>query len=230
MRLPLAHERWRDIAFLHWRFDPTVLQAMLPEGLRVDTFDGAGWVGLTPFVVEGFRPPLLPAVPCLSTFPETNVRTYVVGPDGRDGLWFLSLEVDSLLNLVTARPTLGVPYRWAAMNVERTGDRIVYRSRRRSCGGGAGHHLVVERGEPCDTDDLANWLTGRWRAWTSIAGRLTTVPVEHEPWPLVHASAPVVEETLLASVGLPPPHGPPVVHASAGVHATLGWPTSFVSP
>lgn len=230
MRVALAHQDWRDIAFFHWRYDPAVLQAMLPKGLRVDTFDGTGWVGLTPFLVEGFRPPLLPAMPCLSTFPETNVRTYVVGPDGRDGLWFLSLEVDSLLNLVAARPTLGVPYRWAAMDVERSDGRIVYRSRRRGGGPGAGHHLVVERGESCDADDLANWLTGRWRAWTRIAGRLTTVPVEHEPWPLVHAFALSVEETLLASVGLPAPDGAPLVHASVGVRATLGWPTSFVSP
>ena len=34
---------------------------------------------------------------------------------------------------------------------------------------------------------LADWLTGRWRAWSSVNGRLMVVPVEHEHWPLVNA-------------------------------------------
>jgi uncharacterized protein len=54
-----------------------------PAGLELDTFDGYGWVSLTPFVVEGFRPPLLPAVPGLSTFPETNVRSTKLGRPAR---------------------------------------------------------------------------------------------------------------------------------------------------
>ena len=67
----------------------------------------------------------------MSTFPETNLRTYVRGPDGRDGIWFFSLEADSLPLVLGARTLYGVPYRWADMSVERTGDVIRYRSRRR---------------------------------------------------------------------------------------------------
>src|SRR5688572_21053648 len=93
---PMVRQRWRDVSFLHWRYDPAALQSLLPDDLEVDTFDGHGWVSLTPFLVEGLRPALAPAVPGLSTFPETNLRTYVVGPDGRDGLWFLTLEADSI--------------------------------------------------------------------------------------------------------------------------------------
>ncbi|HJR26217.1 MAG TPA: DUF2071 domain-containing protein [Acidimicrobiales bacterium] len=221
--VPMVHQRWRDVSFLHWRYDPDALQARLPDGLRVDTFDGDGWVTLTPFVVEGFRPPLLPALPVLSTFPETNVRTYVVGPDGRDGLWFLTLEVDSVPTTIAARSALGVPYRWAEMQVDDDGDRVTYRSRRRS-GGQVGHRIVIERGEPCPPDPLTDWLTGRWRAWTRIGGRFATVAVQHEPWPLFHAAALTLEETLLADVGLPRPSEPPLVHTSPGVTTRLGWP------
>ena len=44
----------------------------------------------------GSRPAMLPPVPLISNFLDGNVRTYVIGPDGRAGLWFLTLETNSL--------------------------------------------------------------------------------------------------------------------------------------
>ena len=51
------------------------MQARLPTGLELDTFQQSGWIGLTPFRLTGLRPPGLPPLPWLSTFPETNLRT-----------------------------------------------------------------------------------------------------------------------------------------------------------
>ena len=67
------------------------------------------------------RTPLAPAPPWFARFPETNVRTYVVGPDGREGLWFFSLDAARLEPVLVARATYALPYRWSAMTVERTG-------------------------------------------------------------------------------------------------------------
>jgi Uncharacterized conserved protein (COG2071) len=69
---------------LHWRFDPADVDALLPTGLTLDTYDGAAWVPLTPFGADGSRPPLMPPLRGLSNFVESNVRSYVIGPDGRD--------------------------------------------------------------------------------------------------------------------------------------------------
>ena len=66
--------RWDHLTFLHWPYRPEVIQRMLPPGLVVDTFDGRAWVGLVPFVME-VRPPRGPALPWISHFCETNVRT-----------------------------------------------------------------------------------------------------------------------------------------------------------
>lgn len=227
--LPLLSQRWRDVAFLHWPFEPGALQSLLPTGLNVDVFDGKAWISLTPFVVEAARPPFIPPLSRLSAFPETNVRTYVRGPDGRDGLWFLTLEADSLLTVSSARMALGAPYRWADMNVDRAAGRVSYRSKRRGAPD-IGHYITVTPGDsPVDADDaLAHWLTGRWRAWTSIAGRLATVPVQHQRWPLTDARATGLEETLIAALGLQRPAGDALVHFAAGVDAKLGWP-SFAS-
>ena len=224
--VPITLQRWRDMTFLHWSYDPDVLAGLLPPGLEPDVHDGRAWVGMTPFVMDAIRPPVGPAVPGLSTFPETNVRTYVRGPGGVDGLWFLTLEADNLALVLGARAFYGVPYRWAAMKVDRDGDRVVYRSRRRSSPT-AGHHVVVRPlpGDGWEPGPLDHWLTGRWRAWTSLAGRLASVAVRHSPWPLGRAEVLDLDEDLVVASGLPAPDGPPLVHFSPGVDdVRLGRP------
>jgi uncharacterized protein YqjF (DUF2071 family) len=222
VRQPVVHQGWRHLSFLHWSYDPEVIAALLPDGLEVDTFDGRAWVGLTPFLVTGFRPALLPAIPGLSTFPETNLRTYVRDKSGRDGLWFLSLEVDSVATTVGARIGYGVPYHWSSMSVE-CGDVVTYRSRRRS--GDATHDIAVRPGEAlAERSAFEDWLTGRWRAFTHHAGRLFDVPVRHESWPLQAATIVRLDETLRQVAGLPPCDEAPLVHFSSGVTAHLGPP------
>jgi hypothetical protein len=72
-----------------------------------------------------------PVVPWLSRFPETNVRTYVTGPDGTSGVWFLSLDAARLPAVAAARAVWGLPYYWSAtMSVIRRGNPVRYESRR----------------------------------------------------------------------------------------------------
>jgi uncharacterized protein YqjF (DUF2071 family) len=227
VRCPTVHQDWRDVTFLHWRYEPDVVKTLLPEGLEPHVRDGVTWVGLTPFRVERFRLPLSPPVPRISSFPETNVRVYVLGPTGRDGIWFLTLEADSLITTVAARTGYGVAYRWAEMTVESLDGRVRYLSRGRGQRRSVGHDIEVAPGVPLGADEvgeLDHWLTGRWRGWARVAGRLVEVPVQHEPWPLWRADVLKLEETVLAGVGLPEPEEPPVVHYSPGVDASLGLP------
>ena len=217
------------MTFLHWAYAPGQLRPLLPSELGVDTWEGEAWVSVTPFVMVDFRLPGLPAVPGVSTFPETNVRTYVRGPDGRDGLWFLSLEADSLPTVLAASSVYGVPYRWADMAVDE-GEVVRYRSHRRAAPT-VGHDIQVRVGSPCPApSELDHWLTGRWRAWTKIARGLATAPVEHQPWPLWDATVVQLEESLLSAVGLPEPDRPPLVQYSPGVDVRLGAPRFVASP
>jgi uncharacterized protein YqjF (DUF2071 family) len=219
---PVSHQWWRSITFLHWPFEPATIQARLPTGFEVDTWDGAAWVGMTPFVMT-FRLGRLPPLPWTSTFPETNLRTYVRGPDGRDGIWFFSLEAASLPLVVAASTLYAVPYRWADMTVDH-GEVIRYRSRRR-LGRPAGHDVTVRVGEACeDPTGFDGWSTGRWRAWTRIAGRPCTVAVHHDPWPLHDAGVVDLDESLLSASGLRRPDAAPRVRYSPGTEVRLGWP------
>ena len=71
-----------------------------------------------PFVMV-VKPPRFGVIPWISTFPETNVRTYVVGPDGRPDVWFLRMNVTALWFVITLR-AIGLPYVHHTMTVEAT--------------------------------------------------------------------------------------------------------------
>jgi len=128
---PVMHHRWRDAGFLHWRYPAAQVQDLLPAGVEVETFDGSAWLGIVPLVMDDVRAPYVPALPWLSRFPETNVRTYVRGPDGASAIWFFSLDAARLPVVVAARVGYGLPYFWSDMTVRRRGARLDSRSRRR---------------------------------------------------------------------------------------------------
>ncbi|MEW6471486.1 MAG: DUF2071 domain-containing protein [Actinomycetota bacterium] len=224
---PAACQRWQSLSFLHWRYRPDDVQRLLPDGLVVDTFDGDAWVGLTPFLLVDMRPLCLPPVPWLSTFPETNLRTYVRDENGIDGLWFLSLDVASAATVFGGRSAFWVPYHWATMSVDEMGP-VRYRSRRRGpLGSSPGHDITVRAGSPVPQEDrplLVDFLTGRWRTFTRIAGRLAVVPVEHQAWPLYNAEVSALQEDLVCASGLPAPKTAPLAHFSPGVDVRLGFP------
>jgi len=212
-------QAWRRITFLHWAYEPAILRQRLPGGLELDIFEGVAWVGMTPFMVDGLRAPFLPALPWLSRFPETNVRTYVRGPDGERGVWFFSLDAARLLAVIGARAGFSLPYRWARMSVVEEKQIVRYKSFRKS----AATNIEVEVGpELIENNDFDNFLTARYRLYTIRAGRLMHAQVEHPPWPLRKARVRLIEQTLLASNQLPSPTHEPFVHFSHGVSTRIG--------
>jgi uncharacterized protein len=219
IRLPVMFQNWCRLSFLHWRCDPALLQARLPVGLEIDTFDHTGWVGLTPFRLMGLRPPFLPAMSCVSDFPETNLRTYVRGPSG-PGIWFFSLDAAAAAAVLGARLTYGLPYYWSTMTVRSIGrDRIRYRSTR----AGAVADITVAVGDAvARPDDLTLFLTERYRLYTRFLGCLAMAPVEHEPWPLHCAALGGCKETVRQAANLPDGDAPALVHYSPGVHVRIG--------
>jgi hypothetical protein len=217
------YHQWNQITFFHWRYSPEVVQASLPAGLTADTRDGAAWIGLTPFRMAGVRPPGLPAVPWLSEFGEVNVRTYVRDTKGWPGIWFFSLDAARLPAVLGARAGYRLPYFWSGVSVRAAGSRISYRCRRHTSD--ARCEAEVELGTPlagAGRDELAEFLTARYRLFTVIGGRLAAAEAEHSPWPLRHARVLNLKQNLLTSAGLPAAAGDPLVHASPGVTVRIG--------
>jgi uncharacterized protein YqjF (DUF2071 family) len=219
--------RWDNLTFLHWRFEAEVVQRLIPAPLAVETFDGSAWVGLVPFEMQ-VRLPHVPAVPWLSNFPETNVRTYVRAPDGTVGVWFLSLDAARASAVVTARSTYRLPYFWSKMAATTVGPLVSYRCRRRWPGPvGASSEVAVEVGEPFapdGLDDLDHWLTARWRLFSVSPHGQRFALADHPPWLLHRAELLHVDDELVAASGLPRPTTAPLVHWSPGVEVRVGFP------
>ena len=222
VKRPLMFQGWRRLTFLHWRYRPEVIRPLVPDALELDLFDGAAFVGLTPFILTELRPPGLPALPWISQFPEMNVRTYVRGPDGERGIWFFSLEADRLAAVLGARISYGLPYRWAEMRVRDGAGNIEYESRRHAGPGQA--NIAIRIGAAIRPDELSCFLTARFRLYTRLAGSLAFAPVDHPPWPLQSATVLRLEQNVLQHSGLPPVHGEPTAYFSPGVYVRVGRP------
>lgn len=216
---------WYELASIHWRYEPAEVQALLPAGLTVDTFDGSAWVGLIPFSMRGVGLPRMPAVPYLGSFPEVNVRTYAVG-DGRPGVWFLSLDISRLVPTLVARATYRLPYCWGRATHGRTGDRLDTEVRRWWPTRGPRTSISVRIGEVVDEpSELDHFLTARWGLWSRGArGRVRYAPVDHPRWPLRHARLLHLDDTLVTAAGLSAPQGDPYVLFSDGVPVRIGLP------
>lgn len=227
---PVMRNDWSTLTFLHWRYEPAAVQRLLPAGLEVETFDGAAWVALVPFAMRVATPGNR-AAPWLTTFLETNVRTYVRGPDGTTGVWFFSLETTRLHVTLAARATYRVPYCWARLRLEQDGDRVRYEATRRWPGPRGARSLVdVELGapyEPAALGPLEHFCTARYQLFaTRPFGGLLRTRVDHEPWVLRRATVHEVRDELVAACGLPAPDRAPdsVLHADT-IHVRLGAPS-----
>jgi uncharacterized protein YqjF (DUF2071 family) len=222
-------QRWERLTFLHWRFEPDVVQRLLPEGLTADLHEGAAWVGLVPF----FMHVALPSgreVPWASRFCETNVRTYVRDAEGMTGIWFLSLDAARLGAVTVARSTYRLPYFWSAMRLSETGDSIRYRCLRRLPAAGARSEADIEIGDRYADDELGeldHFLTARWILFSVSGTRRRFARACHQPWPLHRARVRWLHDELMSAAGLPVPDEEPLAHYSPGVDVAIGRPERY---
>lgn len=224
-RRPVLHQEWTDLAYFHWRYDPELVQALLPSGIRVDTFDGSAWVGLIPFVMRRVRIGPTPPVPWLGTFVEVNVRTYVVDERGRRAVWFWSLDVPRSAIVGVARTLFALPYCWSAAT-----HRVVVPNRHRyevtrRWPAPRGARSVIEYGvgDPIVGDELDHFLSARWALLTTRRGRSLYGRVHHPAWPLHAVVEPTLADGLVEAAGLPAPTGEMHAMCSPGVAVTVGW-------
>ena len=235
---PIMLQGWHDLASVHWAYNPELVQRLLPKGVQVDTYNGSAWVGLIPFHMRRIRLPGWPSFGKWSTFPETNVRTYVVAPDGRRAVWFFSLDISVLLPALVARVSYGLPYCMASMSITRSSaDVIEYTAQRtwprgRSSDVGPQSRLIIKVGEQvCNSDltELEKFVTARWGLVSTFAGVPVWADVEHPPWVIHRSSLLCCEDTLLTATGLPSPTTEPFVLWSPGVEVRIGRPRRLSS-
>ena len=227
--------RWRGLLFMHWRVPETVLRPLIPPALKLDTFDGSAWLGITPFRMERTRPRCLPAVPWLSSFPELNVRTYVTHRE-RPGIWFFSLDARNPLAVSLARATFGLPYFEAEMSCKVSHDGVRYRSVRNRKGAPPARFACSYRpvGGPFNSrpGTLEHFLTERYCLYSAGVNRERRVrrgDIHHWPWPLQPAEAEVETLEMTAQIGVTLPDMKPLLHYARCLDV-LAWPPKSIDP
>ena len=215
---PVMHQTWDKLLFLHWPIEPARLRPLIPAPLQIDTFDGAAWVGVTPFTMRGVRPPLVPPLPVASRTHELNVRTYV-HLDGVPGVWFLSLDASSALAVWGARLSYFLPYYRAAQSMRVRGERVAFRSRRKHRGApAADFHATWIMGEPLPTAAPGTrdfFLIERYCLYAARRGQIYRARIHHQPWPLREARLEDLNSTMVQSHGLSGLGPGPLLHALA---------------
>ena len=215
-------QTWDDVLFAHYRVRTETLRRFVPAELELDEHDGTAWLGVTPFVITGFRLRGTVPVPALSTFPELNVRTYVTLGD-KPGIWFFSLDTSSRLAVEAARRTYKLPYFQARMSAERRGERIAYSCERSSDPerifqgryGPAGDVATASPGS------LEWFLTERYCLYAIDRGALHRAEIQHPPWELQPAEAAIEANTMPPETI--PLEGEPMCHFSRRQDVLI-WP------
>ncbi|MEO8082212.1 MAG: DUF2071 domain-containing protein [Ardenticatenales bacterium] len=223
---------WHDLLFLHWPLPPAVLAPFIPPPLTLDTFDGQAWLGVVPFHMSRIHLRNLPPIPGTAAFPEINVRTYAVAPDGRRGVWFFSLDATSWLAVRAARAWFGLPYFDAVIDVKAvdqgsdaraaaTADAVAtsandglpprrgidYTSTRTHRGAPAA--AFNARYGPTGPvvraapGSLDHWLTERYALFAvDRRGRVGCGEIHHAPWPLQPAAVELRHNTMAEPLGV----------------------------
>lgn len=217
---PVAgYQNWRHLVFLHWRVAPEQLQQHLPEGLVAETFDGSAWLGMVPFAMERVRPWWSPAVPGISWFLETNIRTYVRHQSGLSAVWFFSLDANSRLAVKVARTFWKLNYIDCHLTLNRDplSSAIHYTGRRV-------HHpddrydiqieLPNEEPEVAAANSIDHFLLERYSLITQTPdGRFLSANVMHEPYPFLPVSSLLCRESYTSRLVDHPDENMPPDHA-----------------
>lgn len=221
---PSGEQKWRELFFLHWTFEPEAVRALVPEALELDLWEGRAYVGVVPFRMVDIRPSWLPR-PLAMDFLETNLRTYV-HHRGAPGVYFFSLEASSWLAVKAARWTWSLPYFHASMSARRCGDRVAYRSQRKRAPA-AKVDVTYDVGAPLgpsEVGSLQHFLLERYHLFALRRGAVRRGQVHHPPYPARAASIVSLDEGLLAAAGLPGDGRLETVHYSDGVEVEVFGP------
>lgn len=218
------HMGWRDVLFANWPIEPEQLLPRIPDALALDTHEGQAWVSIVAVNNVDVRSRYVPHR-LGTTVPGVNLRTYVKHEE-KPGVYFFSLDAQSLITVLGARIMHHLPYRYAHVTFTQQDDGVHVESERRHPGARPARFVATyepagERFHP-QLGTLPHFLAERYRTYTQAdANTLASTRVQHNPWPLHDARVTITENTLLRAEGLAQPEGDPFFLASPGLDAIV---------
>ena len=218
-------QRWEDLLFCNWPVPVEMVRPLVPPELDIDTAEGSAWISVVPMWMEDAHFYRLPPLPFISTFPEVNLRTYVKA-DGIPGVWFLSLDTESRVNVAIARYGFQLPYYYARVSMQRGGNVFRFRSIRP----GDEAELDVEyraEGELFEPKEgsLEHFLTERYSMYCTMRqGKLFRGDIQHTPWELRPATMELRRYDLVDAMGVRVGGEDPMIFYSPATDVVLWKP------
>jgi uncharacterized protein YqjF (DUF2071 family) len=214
---------------MHWRIEVEQLRPLIPSSLTIDTYDGSAWIAVAPFTMWDVRLSFTPPLPWLSDFHELNVRTYV-HHIGVPGVWFFSLDTNSLPAVLGARAFYHLPYFHAQIELAQEAATIDYKLRRHAPNRSAEFQATWTIGadlSEAQPGSLEFFLTKRYCLYAASGARIYRSRIHHRPWPLQQATLGSFRSTMIESHGLPTPTGAPLLHYAEALAVDI-WPLERV--
>ena len=221
--IPLVgYQKWRDLLFIHWQIDISLLRDLVPNQLELDLWSGQALVGVVPFHMEEVRPKWAPTWTAFN-FYELNLRTYVTY-QGEPGVYFFSLDAASWIAVCAARLGWSLPYYPARFEVGHSVDRCVYKMKRT-----IPHPVYCEieyqlgnKLGPSLPDSIEHFLLERYLLFTMHKGLVYRGQVHHTPYPAQEATIIHYHSNLLEQANLSPLQDSPLyVHYAKGVDVDI---------
>lgn len=211
-----------DVLFVHWPVDPAALEAVIPDGLSVDTYDSSGWVSALAHEVTAAGVDSLPLSP-LPTFGEVEFRTYVTH-NGEKGVHFFSCDTGQEPTSTLSKQFFSLPYHPASISFNRHDGQITVRSRRTTSPEARFDVQYRPSGgvSEAEAGSLAEFLLERHTYYAADdPDTLVAGTVQREPWQIGDVDARVRTNTLFEAIGLDSPTTEPVFHYSPRFESNL---------
>ncbi len=201
---PIIDQKWRNLLFLDWEYDPSTIQQTLPKGLTVDTFQNRAHVSIVVFGMESIKPKFFPFLPVIASMLEVNVRTYVYDQAGVPGVWFYSLYANQSFAVDMAKQFFSLPYLLA--NITSTTDDESQSTVLCQPEGGQFQSTFVYKAEKAtftaDPESLEFFLTERYALFSKQGNSIALGRIHHEPYPLTRVGVSQWDTQLLEVNGL----------------------------
>lgn len=179
--------------------------------------------------MSGIRGRGLFSFPGLSHFPELNVRTYVTQGQKR-GVYFFSLDAASLPAVWAARRFFHLPYFHARMSCRNRGGEVLYSSQRlNSPAEFRANYRPTASARVREEGSIDHWLTERYCLYTIHHGRVYRGEIHHHPWPLHHAEAELVTNSVATASGILLPDTAPHLLFARRLEVLI-WPLRRADP
>lgn len=237
----LFSQSWNELLFAHFAIDPTTLRRLVPDDLTLDLYDGAGWLTLSTCCVSHVRPSGVPPVPGISFFPQVSLRTYVT-VQGKQGLFYFSVDVANLSAVWFARIFFRMPYWHAAIQI--SGDTTQARNPAQRAihfcsfrlhgpaafSGPAKFDVIYSPdGEArlARCASLDEFLAERYCVYSWNRKKCYRAEIHHQPWALQRASVEIRANSIAEPFGLTLPMKPDLCHFSRSLKM-LAWAPEIV--